>query len=123
MRIVAALLTSMVASSALADDMLGLGSVYGDERGCKDQELKNYSEEQILVLRGDGYQTFVSGCEFISVAKTRNGNQVATSVCGNEGDGELSVEFVRIAKVEGADAYEIFGASGNLIGRVDRCIE
>lgn len=110
------------ATSAFAGDLLGLGgAVYGDERGCKDPELKDYSEEPILVLRGDGYRTFVSGCEFVSVATTRNGDRIVTGLCGSEGDGNLTIEFLRIAKVEGADAYELFSAAGDGLGQAGRC--
>lgn len=102
-------------------DVLGLGGAYGDERGCRFLKTNDYSEDAMLSLTGDGYQTYVHGCEFIQALSAGNGDRVVTGVCSEEGEGTSSIEFTRIAKVADADAYELYSQNGDLLGRVDRC--
>lgn len=120
-RLAGVLLAAAVMLSPAAADLLGLGGAYGDERGCRFLKVNDYSEETMIALTGDGYQTYVSGCTFLQALTAGNGDRIVTSTCGEEGEGTTTVQFVRIAKVADADAYEVYSQHGDLIGRADRC--
>lgn len=103
-------------------DVLGLGgATYGDERGCRFQKINDYAEDTMLSLTGDDYQTYLHGCEFVQAVTARNGDRVVTGLCSEEGEAGTTIDFLRIARVTYADAYEIYTKDGDLLGRVDRC--
>lgn len=120
-RLLIPLAFSALATSAASADVLTLDGTYGDKRGCEFQKTNDYSEDAMLSLTSEGYQTYVAGCEFVQAATAKNGDKVITATCGQEGEGETTIEFLRLRKVENADAYELFDAQGNSIGRADRC--
>ena len=49
------------------------------------------------------------------------GSQVATMLCSHEGETFKSIDFMRIVRADGRDAYELFSQTGEAIATVERC--
>lgn len=119
--IVAAALPAL-AGGASADALSGLAGTYGNASGCRYQASGNYVDDDMVILKPDEYQTYVTLCEFLDVRKARDGSQVAMALCGHEGDEAQTVEFLRFVRdPSGADAFAIFGQGGDPYGEVEQC--
>jgi hypothetical protein len=105
-----------------AAEVPGMSANYGNEAGCRYAATGEYNDESMVLLKPDEFQTFVMLCGFVEVLVARDGSHIVTTLCGHEGEAEQTIEHLRIVKdAAGADVHEVFGASGELWGRVDRC--
>lgn len=119
--LIAALLPAF-AGGASAEALSGLAGTYGNAAGCRYEATGNYVDEDMVVLKADEYQTYVTLCEFLEVRKARDGSQVVTALCGHEGDEAQTIEFMRIVKdASGKDLYAVFSQAGDLLGEVEPC--
>jgi len=119
--IVAAALSAL-AGGASAEALSGLAGTYGNANGCRYAASGNYVDDDMVILKPDEYQTYVTLCEFLDVRKARDGSQVAMALCGHEGDEAQTIDFLRFVKdPSGRDAYAIFGQGGDSHGEVEPC--
>ena len=119
--IVAAALSAL-AGSASAEALSGLAGTYGNANGCKYAASGNYVDDDMVLLKAEEYQTYVTLCEFLQVLKAQDASQVVTALCGHEGDETQTIEFMRIVKdASGKDAYAIFAQGGDPHGEVEPC--
>lgn len=111
-----------LAGGASADALSGLAGTYGNASGCRYEASGNYVDDDMVILKPDEYQTYVTLCEFLDVRTARDGSQVAMALCGHEGDEAQTVEFLRFVKdPSGADAFAIFGQGGDRYAEVEPC--
>ena len=119
--IVAAALPAFV-GGASADVLSGLAGTYGNANGCKYEATGAYVDDDVVILKPDEYQTYVTLCEFLDVRKARDGSQVAMALCGHEGDEAQTIDFLCFVKdPSGRDAFAIFGQAGDPYGEVEPC--
>ena len=119
--LIAAMLPAF-AGSASAEALSGLAGTYGNANGCKYEATGNYIDEDMVILKADEYQTYVTLCEFLEVRVARDGSQVVTALCGHEGDEAQTIDFMRFVKDRsGRDAFAIFGQGGDPYGEVEPC--
>lgn len=119
--IVAAALPAL-AGGASAEALSGLAGTYGNASGCRYEASGNYVDDDMVILKPDEYQTYVTLCEFLDVRKARDGSQVAMGLCGHEGDEAQTIEFLRFVRdTSGRDAFAIFGQGGDPYGEVEPC--
>ncbi len=110
------------AGGASAEVLSGLAGTYGNANGCKYEATGNYVDDDMVILKPDEYQTYVTLCEFLDVRAARDGSQVVMALCGHEGDEAQTIEFMRFAKnASGRDAYAIFSQAGDLFSEVEPC--
>jgi hypothetical protein len=110
------------AGGASAEALSGLAGTYGNANGCKYEATGNYIDEDMVILKADEYQTYVTLCEFLEVRVARDGSQVVTALCGHEGDEAQTIDFMRFVKDRsGRDAFAIFGQGGDPYGEVEPC--
>ncbi len=110
----------MLATPAVAE-VVPLGGSYGIDSGCaylKDGRIDN---DSVVALTGDAYETYGRGCEFVQAARSKDGDHVVTMLCSHEGEAFKSIDFMRIVKAQGRDAYELFSQAGDAIATVERC--
>ena len=120
MRIAVTILATLM-SGAVSAATLDLTGTYGSPAGCKYAADGEYGDDSVSVLDAEHYENFVTWCEFVQVAKARDGSSVVTMLCGHEGEDYQTIDTVRIAKATEADAYRIFLHSGELWAEVSRC--
>lgn len=119
--LIAAVLPAL-AGGASAEALSGVAGTYGNASGCKYAATGNYVDEDMVVLKADEYRTYATLCEFVDVRPARDGSQVATALCGHEGDEAQTIELMRFAKdPSGRDAFAIFGQGGDPYGEVEPC--
>lgn len=110
------------ACGASAEALAGLSGAYGNANGCKYEATGAYVDDDMVILKPDEYQTYVTLCEFLDVRAARDGSQVVTALCGHEGDEAQTIEFMRFVRdASGKDAFAIFGQAGDLYGEVEPC--
>lgn len=119
--LIAALLPAF-AGGAAAEALSGLAGTYGNANGCKYEATGNYVDDDMVILKPDEYQTYVTLCEFLEVRSARDGSQVVMALCGHEGDEAQTIEFMRFVRdASGRDAIAIFGQGGDPYGEVEPC--
>lgn len=111
-----------LAGGASAETLSGLAGTYGNASGCRYEATGNYVDDDMVILKPDEYQTYVTLCEFLDVRTARDGSQVVMGLCGHEGDEAQTIEFMRVVRDgSGKDAFAIFGQAGDKYGEVERC--
>ena len=121
MRLIAAMVAAAMPTAALAG-VLDIPGTYGNPAGCRYVKTQNYSEEDMVILSPDEYTTYVTLCEFVDMKKTRGGARVLTTVCGHEGEGYETIEFMRVVpSIEKPGAFDIFDAGGEARDTVEAC--
>ena len=118
---IAALVGVLLLASPAAAGMLDIKGPYGNELGCQFAKTNEYGEDDMVLLTPDGYETFVTACEFLQSLPARDGSRVMTMLCGHEGDAAQTIEFMRIVKTPDVDAYELYDDTGELRGNVTPC--
>ena len=102
--------------------VLDITGEYGDQLGCEYAKTKEYrGDESMTLLTADGYESFVTACQFLQSLPAQDGSHVLTMLCGHEGDAAQTIEFMRIVKTPDIDAYELFSQVGDLFASVKRC--
>lgn len=102
--------------------MLDIDGQYGDELGCEFAKTKEYrGDETMTLLTTDGFESFVTACEFLQSLPASDGSHVLTMLCGHEGDAAQTIEAMRIVKTPDVDAYEMYHEGGELYASVKRC--
>lgn len=113
----------MLAAPALAGQ-LNILHDYGNAAGCRNLAAGDYGDDTMVYLTADGFSSYATGCEILEALRPRNDSYVVTAVCGHEGEEMMTVEMFRIQRPQdGADAFEIFTAAGDLWARVEPCLE
>lgn len=116
--VVVLLLGTVAASSAAT---LGIDGTYGSPAGCKYAADGVYGDEEVSILDNEHYENFVTWCEFVQVLPARDGSKIVTLLCGHEGEGAQTIEWIRAVKAAEGDAYDLFSASGDPWDSVARC--
>lgn len=105
---------------------LDIPGAYGDARGCAFAKDPQYTgENDFNLLTPTEWRTAVTGCDFarVDVWESQGLKRfVVTGLCASEGEGETTISMLRIEKVtDGTDAYVVYDANGNEIGKGHRC--
>ena len=116
----------MFAAAALfpaagAAQVVPLDGHYGSEVGCRYLADGQFGDDTLVTLSNDAYETYATGCEFVQAARSKGGDHVVTMLCSHEGETFKSIDFMRIVKADGRDAYELFSQTGEAIATVERC--
>jgi hypothetical protein len=100
---------------------LALEGVWGNEAGCKFARDGDYNDE-MLVLKPQGVERYVIGCDWLQVLTAIDGSQVATGLCGHEGEDYRTVETFIIEKDMTDPALtRIRTSNGEPWGEVRKC--
>lgn len=113
-----ALLCGMGAASAGVVELPGM---YGNEAGCAWLYNADRGDDGLVGLSTEGFERFATSCEFVQAARSKDGDHVVTMLCSHEGEAFKSIDFMRIVKAQGRDAYELFSQAGDSIATVERC--
>ena len=110
------------AGEVTPEPRLRLDGAWGNPNGCKYVRDGLYENDDMMILRPDGIETYVTGCEWLQVLTASGGAQVATGLCGHEGEVFESVETY-IVETDRADPAlrRIRHAAGELWGEVRQC--
>jgi hypothetical protein len=101
---------------------LALEGVWGNEAGCKFVRDGDYNNDEMLVLKPQGVERYVIGCDWLQVLTAVDGTQVATGLCGHEGEEYRSVETFIIGVADPSSGIvRISTANGEPWGEVSKC--
>jgi hypothetical protein len=101
---------------------LSLEGVWGNANGCKYVKDGLYENDDMLVLKPEGVESYVIGCEWLQVLTARNGTQVVTGICGHEGEDYPTVETYIVEKDQTDPALvRIRQSTGDVWGEVRKC--
>ena len=111
---------SLVLDATAAE--LDIPGPYGNEKGCGYARTGDFVGDDLLLLTRKDVSTFVTSCSFVQIFPAEAESQVAIVTCGHEGEGETTLEMMRVQKSsDGVDAYRIFDQNGAMWGEVGRC--
>lgn len=112
----------LLIADAAAADPLKLDGVWGNEAGCKFAKAGQSEDDSFVVLKSDGLQSYGTGCEWLQVLTAKNGTQVATGLCGYEGEDGLGSEtFVIAPDMADPTLIKIYANNGEVWGEVRKC--
>lgn len=111
----------MVGTQAAKAATLDLASPYGNKAGCRFAENGDYCDDTLLLLTAREVSSFATSCEFTAVRPNGNGAFDVDVLCSHEGEDYTTTGSMRLEKVEGKDAYAIFGEDGSQWGTIGRC--
>lgn len=101
---------------------LQLEGTWGNPTGCKYAKDGNYENDDMMVLKPQGIETYVTGCEWLQVLNASGGAQVATGICGHEGEDYQTVETYIVEKDQTDPALvRIRQSTGEVWGEVRKC--
>jgi len=101
---------------------LTLDGVWGNPNGCKYAKDGLYENDDMLVLKSGGVESYVIGCEWVQVLTASTGAQVVTGLCGHEGEGYQTVETYVIQKDHmDPSLVRIYQSTGDVWGEVRKC--
>lgn len=113
---------ALSACSAAAADKLTLDGVWGNEAGCKFAKEQLRTDESMMVLKADGVESYATGCEWVQVLRGSGAAQLATGICGYEGEGGLGSEtFVIAPDMADPALIRIYTHGGETWGEVRKC--
>ncbi|WP_353645405.1 hypothetical protein [Mesorhizobium sp. WSM2239] len=82
----------------------------------------NYNNDEMLVLKADSVEGYETGCEWLQVSSAKDGTQVATGLCGHEGEDYRTVETFIIEKdMTDPTLPRIRASNGEPWGEVRKC--
>lgn len=111
-------MTSTVAQT----QTLKLDGVWGNATGCKYARDSLYENDDMMMLKPGSVQTYVTLCEWLQVLTASGGTQVATGLCGHEGDEAQTVETYIIENDYADPALiRIRQSNGEVWGEVRKC--
>jgi hypothetical protein len=116
-------LLAWTGAASAADDQPWLVGTYGNAAGCAYAKGgERDADDSLALLRADSFETYVMGCDFLSVQRGK-GAVVATALCGHEGEDLLTASLVVIR-----DAWDpqdkskrVTDADGNAWAEVAPC--
>jgi hypothetical protein len=119
---IAVLLGTALSADPAGAQQLTLDGVWGNTTGCKYAKDGLYENDDMMVLKPGGIETYVTLCEWVQVATSSNGTQVVTGLCGHEGEGYQTVETYIVEK-DHADPtlVRISQSTGDVWGEVRKC--
>ncbi len=121
-RAIAALPLFLSLAGAASAATLDIAGKYGNAAGCRYAKTSEYVGEDLVLLTPEEVMTYVTLCGFIEVIPVGDGTRVVTSICGHEGEATQTIEMFRIVRdATGKDSYEVFQASGDSWGVLQRC--
>ncbi|WP_394892973.1 hypothetical protein ACG873_15965 [Mesorhizobium sp. AaZ16] len=101
---------------------LALEGAWGNEAGCKFVRDGNYDNDEMLVLKAEGVERYVIGCDWLQVSTAKDGTQVATGLCSHEGEDYRTVETFIVEKDMTDPALtRIRASNGEPWGEVRKC--
>jgi len=101
---------------------LSIEGVWGNSNGCKYARDGLYENDDMMVLKADGIESYVTLCEWLQVLTAKNGTQVVTGLCGHEGEGYQTVESYIVEKDQADPALvRIRQSTGDVWGEVRKC--
>ncbi len=122
-RVALTLIVLLLRPAGLLAEPLALEGVWGNEAGCAfDSGSTDGSDDSRMVLKATGVETYATLCEWVQVATSSDGAQVATGLCGHEGEGYRTVD-VYIIERDMADSglVRISAHNGEPWGEVRKC--
>jgi len=119
---ISATLAALIATSSVQAAELDIPGAYGNEKGCAYARTGDFVGDDLLLLTRKEVMTFVTLCSFVQIFPAEADSQVAIVTCGHEGEGETTVEMMRVQKSQdGVDAYLVFDQNGTMWGKAGRC--
>jgi hypothetical protein len=101
---------------------LSIEGVWGNPNGCKYARDGLYENDDMMVLKPDGIESYATLCEWLQVLTAKNGTQVVTGLCGHEGEGYQTVESFIVEKDQADPALvRIRQSTGDVWGEVRKC--
>lgn len=101
---------------------LSIEGVWGNPNGCKYAKDGLYENEDMMVLKSDGIESYVTLCEWLQVLTAKSGTQVVTGLCGHEGEGYQTVESFIVEKDQADPALvRVRQSTGDVWGEVRKC--
>jgi len=116
-----AAVTLACSAGVAAANVVDLPGNYGNETGCSYLLDGGFDDDTHVALTPEKYESYATGCEFVQSARSKDGDHVVTMLCSHEGETFKSIDFMRIVKADGRDAYEMYNRAGDPIATVDRC--
>lgn len=121
-RYLLALFSLTLVATAASSQTLSIEGVWGNPNGCKYAGDGLYENDDMLVLKPDGIESYVTLCEWLQVLTAHNGTQVVTGLCGHEGEAYQTVETYIVEKDEADPALvRIRQSTGDVWGEVRKC--
>lgn len=112
----------LAALTPLHAQPLALDGVWGNSSGCKYAKDGLYENEDMMVLKPEGVETYVTLCEWLQVLTAKGGAQVVTGICGHEGEDHQTVESYIVEKDQtDAGLVRIRQSTGDVWGEVRKC--
>jgi hypothetical protein len=101
---------------------LDIAGPYGNADGCKYARDGILEDDELLLLKPDGLQSYGSDCEFVQVLTAKDGTKVVTGLCASEGEEGVGVHSFAIRKsMTDTQALAVYGADGSLWGELKPC--
>ena len=116
-----ALVALLCGAGIASANVVDLPGMYGNEAGCNWLYNADRDDDSLMALNGEGFERFATGCEFVHAAQSTAGHHVVTMLCSHEGETFKSIDFMRIVKADGRDAYDLYSQAGEAIATVERC--
>lgn len=99
-----------------------LDGVWGNPAGCRFAKDQGHGDDSRLVLTADRVETYATYCEWVEVGAASDGTQVATGLCGHEGEDYRTVEtFIVERDLVDQTLVRIRASDGVAWGEVRRC--
>ena len=120
--LVALVLIGLAPVAARAEATLTLEGTWGNATGCKYAKDGLYENDDMILLKPGGIESYVTLCEWVQVSTASNGTQVVTGLCGHEGEGFQTVETYIVEKDHADPALvRISQSTGDVWGEVRKC--
>jgi len=101
---------------------LQLEGTWGNPTGCKYAKDGNYENDDMVVLKPDGIETYVTLCEWVQALPSSSGAQVVTGLCGHEGEDYQTVEMYIIEKDHtDPGLMRVRQSTGEVLSEVRKC--
>ena len=101
---------------------ISIEGTWGNPNGCKYAKDGLYENDDMMVLKPDGVETYVTLCEWVQVLTASGGTQIATGLCGHEGEDYQTVETYIVEKDQADPALmRIRQSTGEVWGEVRKC--
>lgn len=103
-------------------ESLRLEGVWGNPAGCRFLNNQNDNDDSRLVVTADRVETYAIYCEWVEVGAATDGTQVATGLCGHEGEDYRTAEtFIIEQDLVDRTLIRVRAADGTAFGEVRAC--
>jgi hypothetical protein len=110
------------APSLVAAQSLDIAGPYGNADGCKFAKDGILDDDELLLLKPDGLESYATACEFVQVLPAKDGTKVVTGLCHSEGEEGVGVHSFAIRKSQkDREAFAVYDSDGSLWGELRPC--